>query len=304
MRVAAISAFGPPEVLRTAEAVEPYAGAGEVRIRVKAAGVQPFDCKARAGLIPFVKSAGFPLVPGNEFSGVVDQVGEGVDTFAEGDDVLGFGVLNGYAEYLTIPADQIVRKPDTMPWDIAAGLSGNGQGAHMALRELEVGPGDTVLINGAAGGLGTLAVQVAKAWGATTVIGTASKANHDYLRELGAVPVEYGVGLADRVRALAPDGVDAALDSAGGDGLRALAEVTKDRNRVLTMVDVDTAKELGLREWTPVRSAARLAELVDLYEAGRLTVHLRATYPLERAADAHRDVETGHGRGKVVLTIG
>ncbi len=302
MRAAALSSFGPPEVLQLAEVADPQAGPGEVRVRVRAAGVLPFDVRVRNGWSPPGQTLAFPVVPGNEFAGTVDQLGDGVTGFALGDDVLGFTVLNSYAEYLVVGADQIVPKPEAMPWEVAAGFSGNGQGAHMALEALGVAPGDTVLINAAAGGLGTFAVQLAKAWGATLVIGTASEANHDYLRSLGAVPVSYGEGLVDRIRAIAPDGVDAALDAAGPDALRASVEVTKDRDRVVTMVSFDAAKELGLRDWGGARSAARLAELVDLYEQGKLRIHIRRTYPLDRAADAHRDV-SGHGRGKVVITV-
>ncbi|WP_069814223.1 NADP-dependent oxidoreductase [Streptomyces sp. TP-A0874] len=302
MRAAALSSFGPPEVLRLTEVETPEAGSGQVRVRVKAAGVQPFDCRVRGGWHPF-GTPEFPLVPGNEFAGVVDQCGEGVTDFAVGDEVLGFTVLNSYAEYLVVPADQIVAKPEKMPWEIAAGFSGNAQGAHMALRELSVGPGDTVLINGAAGGLGTLSVQLARAWGATTVIGTAREANHEHLRSLGAVPITYGEGLVERIRAVAPDGVDAALDAAGPEALRASVEVAKDRDRVITMISFDTAKELGLRDWGGARSTERLTELLGLYNEGRLRIHIRQSYPLERAADAHRDVGSGHGRGKVVISV-
>ncbi|WP_314177335.1 NADP-dependent oxidoreductase [Streptomyces winkii] len=303
MRAAALEEFGPPEVLHLTELATPVPEPGQVRIRVKAAGVQPFDCKVRGGWTPF-GTPEFPVVPGNEFAGTIDELGDGVGEFAVGDEVLGFTVLGSYAEYLVVPADQIVTKPADMPWEIAAGFPGNGQGAHMALGELGVGPGDTVLINAAAGGLGTLSVQLAKAWGAETVIGTASEANHEYLRSLGAVPVAYGDGLVERLRAAAPQGVDAALDAAGPDGLRAAVEVTKNRDRVITMIAFEAAKELGLRDWAGTRSAARLAELVRLHSEGLLNVHIRATYPLERAADAHRDVGSGHGRGKVVITVG
>ncbi|WP_326807353.1 NADP-dependent oxidoreductase [Streptomyces sp. NBC_01775] len=304
MRAAATSSFGPPETLRLNEVAEPLVGTGQVRVQVRVAGVQPVDCKVRAGATPFARSVTFPLIPGNEFAGVVDSVGEGVTEFSAGDEVLGFGLFGCYAEYVVVPADQIVSRPPSMPWEVAGGFPGNGQGAHMALREMRVCPGDTVLINAAAGALGTFAVQLARAWGAEKVIGTASEANHDYLRALGAVPVTYGEGLAQRIRALVPEGVDAALDAAGEEALRASVEVTKDKGRVVTMVSFAAAQELGLRDWSATRSAARLTELVKLYEEGALTLHIRAAYPLERAAEAHRDVGSGHGRGKVVITVG
>ncbi|NYI05176.1 NADP-dependent oxidoreductase [Allostreptomyces psammosilenae] len=303
MRAAALTEFGGPEVLRPMDLPVPVAGPGQVRIAVRAAGVLPFDLGVRGGWSPPGVTPRFPVVPGNEFAGTIDQLGEGVTGRAVGEDVLGFGLLGGYAEYVVVPADQVVAKPAEMPWEIAGGFSGNGQGAHLALGELRVGPGDTLLIGGAAGGLGTFAVQLARAWGATTVIGTASPANHDYLRELGAVPVAYGEGLVERIRELAPGGVDAALDAAGPEGLRAAVEVTRDRDRVITMVATEEAARLGLRDWGGTRTAARLAELVELYRRGAVRPRLRATYPLDRAADAHRDLATGHGRGKIVLTV-
>lgn len=216
--------------------------------------------------------------------------------------MLGFRLQYTYAEYVVVPADQLVRKPPAMPWEAAGGLSGAGQTALTALEELAVGPGDTLLINGAAGGVGTVAVQAARAKGAA-VIGTASPANHAYLRSLGAVPVTYGEGLAERVRALAPDGVDAALDAGGADGLLAAVELVADRNRIATTVAFELTEELGVRWIRSRRSAERLAELVELYTRGQLNIHVRSTFPLSRAAEAHREMETGHGRGKIVLVI-
>lgn len=303
MVAAALTAYGPPEVLRPTELRVPEPGPGQVRIRIRAAGVQPFDLGVREGWVAPGAGPGFPVVPGNEFAGVVDRLGADVGDFAPGDEVLGYSLLGAYAQYTTVPAEQLVHKPTAMPWTVAGGFSGNGQGAHLALSRLRVGPGDTVLIGAAAGALGTFSVQLARAWGATTVIGTASERNHDHLRALGAIPVTYGEGLVDRIRAVAPDGVDAALDAAGPEGLRAALAVTKDRDRVVTMVAMEEAARLGLPDWGGNRSAARLAELTALYEKGALDVHLRATFPLERAADAHRLVATGHGRGKVVLTV-
>lgn len=303
MRAAALTSFGGPEVLKLMELAEPQPGPGMVRVRVRAGGVMPFDIRIRKGWAPPTLDLSFPVIPGNEFSGVIDQLGAGVTEFTVGTEVLGFGVLGGYAEHVVVPADQVVVKPADMPWEIAGGFPGNGQGAHMALEAMRIEPGDTVLIHGAAGGLGTFSVLLAKAWGAGTVIGTASEENHGYLRRLGAIPVTYGEGLVDRIRAVAPNGVDAALDGAGPEALYASAEVVKDRSRIRTMVSDEAAEKLGIPALGPGRSAARLAELVKLYEQGKLDIHIRKAYPLEQAADAHRSVETGHGRGKVVLTV-
>ncbi len=163
------------------------------------------------------------MIPGNEFAGVVDQVGDGVSGLPEGTEVFGYATLGCYAEYRSVPADQIVVTPSGMPWEIAGGFSANGQGAH---------PGDTVLIHGAAGVLGTFAVLLANAWGATTVIGTCSEGNHDHPRSLGAIPVTYGDGLVERIFTVSPNGADA---------LRASAVLVKDRNRIRTMIDDDIA---------------------------------------------------------------
>ncbi|MEF3304002.1 NADP-dependent oxidoreductase [Paenibacillus sp. GYB003] len=302
MKAAAFFEFGGPEVLRLTELEAPEAGAGEVRVRVKAAGVQPVDCSVRSGWMPAGVQVSFPQVAGNEFAGVIDRIGEGVTGLSVGEEVVGFRVLGCYAEYVVVPADQVVPKPAGMPWEQAGGLSGAGQTAHTALEELRVGKGDIVLINGAAGGVGTVAVQVARERGAT-VIGTASEANHDYLRSLGAIPVAYGDGLLDRVRALAPNGLDAALDAASVDGLRVALELVKDKDRVGTIFAFEHYKQLGVRWIGSKRSAARLRELLDLYAQGKLRIFVRSVHPLEKAADAHREVESGHGRGKVVLLV-
>ncbi|MFF3444571.1 NADP-dependent oxidoreductase [Streptosporangium sp. NPDC002721] len=300
MKAAAFFEFGGPEVLRTAELPTPEAGAGQVRVRVRAAGVQPFDLAIRAGWTPDGVEGELPRVPGNEFAGVVDQVGAGVGEISVGAEVLGFNLLNSYAEYVVVPAENVTPKPANMPWEVAGGFTAGTQTAHIALRQLGVGEGDTVLVHAAAGGVGTAAVQLARLWGAATVIGTAREENHDYLRELGAIPVTYGEGLLERVRALAPGGVDLVLDGAGGEALEVSLELVKGE-RVVTLVEHGRAAELGVQVTRGVRLASRLAELAALYAEGRLVFPVRRTYPLERAADAHREVATGHGRGKVVL---
>ncbi|AVT32145.1 alcohol dehydrogenase [Plantactinospora sp. BC1] len=302
MRAAGFTEYGGPEVLRLLELPTPVPGPGQVRIRVKAAGVQPYDCAIRSGWAPPGVTGDLPRVPGNEFAGIVDQLGPDVSSVAVGAEVLGFGQLDCYAEYLVIPADQITAKPTEMPWEVAGGFTAGAQTAHIALDELAVARGETLLVHAAAGAVGTVAVQLAVAAGAT-VLGTASPDNHDYLRSLGATPVAYGPGLADRVRALAPDGVDAALDGAGGDALRVSLELVPDRKRILTLVEHGRAEELGIRVTRNLRSAHRLAGLVDLHTRGELRIHVRRTLPLERAAEAHRELETRHGRGKLVLTI-
>jgi enoyl reductase len=260
------TAYGGPDVLHPVEIDLPTPAAGQIRVRVKAAGVNPVDAKLRRGDFAATMPANFPQRLGNEYAGIVDQVGDG-----------------------------------TMPWTVAAGLPAAGQAAHTALRQIAVNPGDTVLIHAAAGGVGTIAVQLACQWGAT-VIGTASEHNHDYLRSLDANPVTYGDGLIDRIRALAPDGVDAALDAIGGAAITASLALVRDRHRIGTLVDTEAAKTFGILR-VGARSTAALTELVALYEEGRLQLPIHATFPLTQASRAHHEVQTGHVRGKVVLTM-
>ncbi|MEK2492343.1 NADP-dependent oxidoreductase [Kitasatospora purpeofusca] len=300
MKAVTVPRFGGPEELRVTAVPDPTPGPGQVRIRIYAAGVQPVDLAIREGRAPYGVELVPGLTPGNEFAGVVDTLGPGVDGWAVGDEVLGFRVLGCAAEMVVADADRLVRKPAGMPWEQAGSLSASGQTAHVGLTALKVGEGDTVLVHAAAGGVGTVAVQLARAWGAT-VVGTASERNHDHLRALGAIPVGYGEGLVERVRAVAPQGVDAALDLAGRGALEASVELVADRSRIGTVVDYPAAGRLGAVGIRGERTAARLAELVALWEAGGLRLEIAETFPLERVADAHRLVGTGHVRGKVVL---
>ncbi|MFF4819230.1 NADP-dependent oxidoreductase [Kitasatospora sp. NPDC001309] len=301
MKAVTVPRSGGPEVLRVTGVADPEPGPGEVRVRVYAAAVQPVDLAIREGFRPPGLVAAEPFVLGNEFAGVVDRLGPGAGPWRVGDEVLGFRVLGCQAELVTVDAGQLVAKPAGMPWEQAGALSASGQTAHVALDLLGVGPGETVLVHGASGGVGTVAVQLARALGAT-VVGTASERNHAYLRGLGAIPVAYGEGLVERVRAVAPQGVDAAFDAAGRGALAASVELVADRARIGTVVDYPEAERLGVRGLRGPRTAERLAELVRLWEAGGLRLEIAETLPLEKAAEAHRLVATGHVRGKVVLT--
>ncbi|MEV0270258.1 NADP-dependent oxidoreductase [Hamadaea sp. NPDC050747] len=300
MRAVVFDRFGPPDVLRLAELPDPSAGPGQVRVRVHAAGVQPFDVAVRTGAMTWAKIA-FPQQIGQEYAGTVDQVGEGVTDWAVGDEVLGSTMLDAVADYVVVPAENAVRKPPQLDFPSAAALVAASQTASGALLELKVAAGETLLVHAAAGSVGTLAVQLARRTGAT-VVGTASPANHDYLRSLGAVPVAYGDGLADRVRAVAPQGVDVALDAAGRGAVAASVELVADRDRIGTIVDDAAAAEFGTRVVRAGRSPHRLAEVVALAAAGKIVLPVRA-YPLADVVAAHAAVESGHGRGKVVLTL-
>ena len=294
--------YGPPEVLHPVELPDPVAGPGQVRIRVKAAGVQPFDCATRRGDFARYNPLSFPVRLGNEAAGVVDQVGPGVTGFRAGDEVIAFLTMEGYADTVVVAVDQVGRKPAGMPWDQAGVLTASGQTAYTALDELAVREGDTLLVHAAAGGVGSFAVQLARARGAT-VIGTASERNHGYLESLGAIPVSYGPGLADRVRAAAPGGVDAVLDAIGGEALDVSVALLGRTERIVTIADWSAEARLGVRRIGTQRSVAKLDDLTRLYQAGALTIPVWQAYPLDRAADAHREVETGHVRGKVALTV-
>ncbi|TDD14464.1 NADP-dependent oxidoreductase [Nonomuraea diastatica] len=303
MRAAAFAEPGGPDVLKVMELPVPQAGQGEVRVRVRAAGVQPFDAAVRAGwLPPYMSGVDYPRIPGNEFAGVVDQVGPGVTGVAPGDEVLGFSRLHAYAEYIVVPAADVAAKPAKVPWEVAGGMTSGVQTAELALDGLRVAAGETLLVHGAAGSVGTAAVQIARRRGAT-VIGTAREVNHDHLRDLGAIPVTYGDGLAGRVRALAPGGIDASLDGAGGHALEVSIQLVEDRTRIVTLVEHGKAAELGVQVVQGERTAERLGRYAALYAAGAFVFPVRRAYRLEEAADAHREIETGHGRGKIVLTL-
>ena len=303
MKALAFSRYGGPDVLEIIEIPEPAVGAGQVRVRVKAAGVQSFEAKLRRGDLRGYVPVTFPQRLGNELAGVIDAVGEGVTALSVNDEVLGYTTLQADAELVTVEAGQVTRKPTEMGWEVAGALSAAGQTAYLALRSLEVGKDDVVLIHAAAGGVGTAATQLALARGAK-VIGTASEGNHDYLRSLGATPVTYGDGLAERVRLIAPDGVDAALDAVGGVANEASIAVVKNKRRAGTIVDYAAAHSLGIRLLGGERSIDILAELSNMHVRGKLQVPISLSVPMEHAAEAHRQIDTGHSRGRVVLTIG
>jgi enoyl reductase len=301
-RAVVFDKYGGAEVLRILEFDPPEPAPGQVRVRVQAAGVQPFDCLFRSGAAHSWVPARFPQQLGNEFAGIIDAVGEEVEGFAVGEEVLGWAMLSSHADHVVAGQHEIVVKPQGMPWPQAGILSASGQTAATALRLLGVAAGDTVLIHAAAGGVGSFAVQIALACGAG-VIGTASQANHDYLRDLGATPVVYGDGLVGRVRQLAAGEVTASLDASGTvEALHASLELVADRNRIGTVAYQPAAEQLSVRRLSTERSAEQLSELTGLFTVGRLRASIHHAYPLEQAAEAHQAVETGHVRGKVVLT--
>jgi NADPH:quinone reductase-like Zn-dependent oxidoreductase len=295
------SRFGGPEVMVLAELPDPRPGPGQIRIAVRAAGVNPIDWKMRSG----TRGGDLPQTTGREVAGVVDELGDRVTDAAVGDEVFGFAAGGGGAAELALSGDY-APIPPSLDFARAAGLAVAVETAVRTLDLLGVGEGTTLLVNGAAGAVGSAAVQIAVDRGAR-VIGTASPGNHDYLRSLGAEPTTYENGLVERVRRLAPGGVDAALDAAGGGALPALVEVAGDSQHVVTVADYAGAEATGARfsgGLGTVRAVHALKDIGELIETGRFTMPVAQTFPLEQIAEAHRLSEAGHVRGKLVLLVG
>ncbi|MFB7618018.1 NADP-dependent oxidoreductase [Kitasatospora sp. NPDC056181] len=307
MKAITYQRYGGPDVLEYGTVPEPKLGADAVLVRVRAASVNPVDWKIQAGYLDSVLDAVFPVIPGWDVAGVVEQVGVGVTEYAPGDEVIGYVredmVGRGtFAEYVAAPVRTLARKPAALDFEQAAGLPLAGLTAYQALTgALAVKPGETVLVHAAAGGVGSLAVQIARALGAR-VIGTAGERNHDYLRTLGAEPVTYGEGLADRVRGLAPEGVDAVLDLIGGEALQASPALLAPGGRLASVAD-GAVLALGGRYVFVRPDHADLTALAELADSGALTVEVAATFPLERAADAQHLNADGHTRGKIIVTV-
>ncbi|MFG3256679.1 NADP-dependent oxidoreductase [Streptomyces sp. NPDC048172] len=309
MKAIAVRNYGGADALELTEQPTPEVAPGEFLVRVKAAGVNPADEKIAIGNLDGIMVTHFPLIPGFEMSGVVEARGFGATEFEIGDEVIGFVLKdwaqNGtYAELVSAPVRTLARKPESWDWLRSACLPLNGLTAHQAVERVGIGAGDTVLIHGAAGGVGSLAVQLAALRGAR-VIGTASARNHAYLRELGATPVTYGDGLADRVRELAPEGVDAALDFYGGDAVATSRKVVKDPARIASVADITAPEQGGHLVWARA-NADELTEVAALADSGKLSVPVNRSFPLEQAADAWRMLHadgSARGRGRVVLDI-
>ncbi|MFJ9731570.1 NADP-dependent oxidoreductase [Streptomyces sp. NPDC101171] len=308
MKAISYSRYGGPEVLEYGEADDPKVGPDSVLVKVRAAAVNPVDWKCREGYLDQILDAVFPVIPGWDVSGVVVRPGASAPEFSVGDEVIGyvredFLSRGTFAEYVAAPVRTLARKPRNLSFEEAAGLPLAGLTAYQVLvKALEVKRGETVLVHAAAGGVGSLAVQVAAHLGAR-VIGTAGERNHDYVRELGGEPVTYGEGLAERVRGLAPEGVDAVFDTIGGDTLKVSANLLAPEGRLVSIADPEVAG-FGGRYYFVRPDAEDLRKLSELAEQSVLSVHVQETFPLERAADAHRLNQEGRTRGKIVVTVG
>ncbi|WP_405520936.1 NADP-dependent oxidoreductase [Streptomyces canus] len=300
MKAILFDRFGGTDVLHEADIEVPQPGPGQVRVRVTAAGLNALDGKIRSGAMEAAFPTPLPSVPGFELAGVVDALGEGVQDVKVGDEVLGWSDTGSYAQYAL--ATTVAPKPAGLDWQHAVALPVAGETAERVLDLLGVAAGETVLMHGAAGSVGTLAIQLATARGAR-VIATAGPANQDYLTSLGATATLYGEGLVERVRALAPDGVDAVFDLAGKGALEDSITLRGGTERIVTISDF-RAHQLGVTfsSGGQERSAARLAELAQDAATGKLVTTV-TTYPLTEAARAQQVSDAGHGRGKLALTL-
>ena len=306
MRALHFAEYGPPDVLRVADVPEPHPGPAQIRIRVRASGVTPGDTYLRSGRFREMIPLSLPHVPGVDAAGVVDEIGPAVTGVRPGDEVFGLtdlARLGGANAELAVLAAW-APKPAAMSWAEAGGAAANVETATRALDRLGVGGGARLLIEGAAGGVGTVAVQLAVARGAL-VTGTASERNHDFLRSLGAVATTYGPGLAERV----PGKVDAVLDCAGSGSLPELVKLAGDASRVVTVADLGGAahgvhmSRSGGGPGADPQALHGLAIAAGLAGQGRFRVPVAGVWPLEQAARAHELSETGHARGKIVLTL-
>jgi NADPH:quinone reductase-like Zn-dependent oxidoreductase len=307
MKAITISSYGGPDVLELTDRPDPLVGPDYVLVRVRAASVNPVDYKIREGYLQGAFPSHLPMILGWDVAGVVEQVGPAVTEYVPGDEVVGYvrkdTIEHGtYAELVAAHVRHLALRPTSVSFEEAAALPLAGLTAWQSVDLAAVGEGDTVLVHAAAGGVGSFAVQIALHRGAR-VLGTASERNHEYLRSLGAEPVAYGDGLAERVRSLAPDGVDAALDYVGGESLEVSPQVVKNPERIVSVVDPAKVKEIG-GQYAFVRPDPRhLAELATMVDDGALRIELARTFPLAQAADAQRLVEEGHVRGKVAISV-
>ena len=301
MKAVQFSEYGGPDVVHIVEVDAPHAGPGQVRIAVRAAGVNPSDWKRRDGQYRAFEEVTFPSGFGVEASGVVDEVGPGASNVSVGDAVFGYGE-NTMAQYAVLT--HWARKPDDLSFEVAGGLPVIVDTATRALEEVGVKSGETLLVSGAAGGIGSAVILFARL-GGITVIGTARAQKHDYLRGLGAVPTTYGPGLADRVRELAPEGVDAALDLAGSGIIPELIEIVGgDPTRVLSVADF-SAEQYGAKfSHGPPKDPERvLADVARLWSEGLFRLRVEQTFPLEQTAEAQEVSAEGHVTGKLVISI-
>jgi NADPH:quinone reductase-like Zn-dependent oxidoreductase len=296
--------YGGPEVLQVVDTEVPAPPPGEVLVAVRAAGINPGEAAIRRGNLDKIFPTTFPSGEGSDLAGVVSQVGDGADSFAVGDEVMGWTDRRAsHAECVSVPTDHLIHKPKALSWEVAGSLYVVGVTAYASVRAVDPGPNDTVVVSAAAGGVGSVVVQLLKVRG-SQIIGIASETNHAWLRSLGAEPVAYGDGLADRIRAAATSGPDAFIDTHGGDYVQLAIELGIDPNRINTIASFSAAKQYGVKmEGNAAGASAHvLAEMAELVASGRVSIPIAATYPLDQVRAAYDELEKGHTHGKIVLT--
>ena len=296
--------YGGVDVLNVVDVDAPRPGPGQLLVRVKAAGINPGEAKIREGMMHERFPATFPSGEGSDLAGVVEEVGEGVTGFVPGDEVLGFTHNRAsHAEFVVVEAVNVTRKPPNVPWEVAGGLYVVGVTAWAAVEAVRPTAEDTVVVSGAAGGVGSLVVQLARRTGAR-VIGLASELNHQWLRDHGVTPVTYGDGVEQRIREAAGGTPDAFIDTVGDGYVELALKLGVAPERTETIADFAAAQKYGTQmagSMSPDDPAQVLAELADLIDKGQLEIPIAGVYPLEQVRDAFREVERGHTHGKIVL---
>ena len=304
MKAVRFDEYGDIDVLKVVDVPTPVPGPGQVLVQVKAAGINPGEAKIREGLMHARWPATFPSGQGSDLAGVVAATGSGVTGFATGDEGIGFTDNRAaQAEYVVVEEQNLTAKPAGVPWEVAGALNVAGVTAYATVRAVGLTEGDTVVVSGAAGGVGSLAVQLARRAGAT-VIGLARPANHEWLAGHGVIPVAYGDGVADRIRQAAGK-VDAFIDTFGADYVELALELGVEPSRIDTVVRFDAVAEHGVKAEGNAAGAgaSTLAQLARLIADGQLEVPIAATYPLGQVQEAYRQLASGHIRGKIVLTF-
>ena len=304
MKAVRYDGFGGIDVLRVEEVERPVPGDGQVLVRVKAAGINISEAVIRTGAVAQIFPSMFPSGQGSDLAGVVEEVGAGARGFSSGDEVIGFTDKRAsQAELVLVEAGDLTRKPENVSWEVAGGLFVAGTTAWGAVRAVRPEEGEIVVISGAAGGVGSLAIQLARRTGAT-VIGLASESNHKWLKSHGVIPVAYGDGVADRIRAAAPAGVDAFIDTYGDGYVELALALGVAAGRIDTIVDFAAAAKHGVKTdgGTAAGPGARvLAELAGLIADGQLEVPIANVYPLAQVHEACTELERRHTHGKIVL---
>jgi NADPH:quinone reductase-like Zn-dependent oxidoreductase len=295
--------YGPADVLKVVEVERPVPGSGQVLVRVKAAGINLGEAKVREGLFHERWPTTFPSGQGSDLAGIVEEVGEGVKHVAVGDEVISFTENRAsHAELALVEQDDIVPRPANVPWEQAGALFVAGTTAYAAVRAVALREGDTVVISAAAGGVGTIAVQLARLK-AVRVIGLASEPHHQWLADHGAIPVSYDEGVAERIRQVAAGPIDAFIDGYGHGYVELALELGVRPERINTIVDFPAVEKHGVKfEGHAVAANADvLAELARLFDEGQLEIPIANTYPLSDVQAAYRELESGHLLGKIVL---